>query len=81
MNTLPASDPEAITQPSLRSFLLYFLRLGTFGFGGPIALGSEIRLKSASGFRVKTIWKASRFRNFVPTAIALISFVLFLLFE
>jgi chromate transport protein ChrA len=22
----------------LREFLLYFLRLGTFGFGGPIAL-------------------------------------------
>jgi chromate transporter len=38
MNTPPASDHEAITRPSLRAFLVYFLRLGTLGFGGPIAL-------------------------------------------
>jgi chromate transporter len=29
--------------PSLREFLLYFLRLGTFGFGGPIALSGAMR--------------------------------------
>jgi chromate transporter len=29
--------------PSLREFLLYFLRLGTFGFGGPIALAGYMQ--------------------------------------
>jgi chromate transporter len=38
MNILLASDHEATTRPELRVFLLYFLRLGTLGFGGPIAL-------------------------------------------
>src|SRR5829696_6872891 len=38
-----ASTPDEAPQtkpgePRLRDFLLYFLRLGTFGFGGPIAL-------------------------------------------
>ncbi|MGA2592300.1 MAG: chromate transporter [Bryobacteraceae bacterium] len=28
---------------SLKAFLLYFLRLGTFGFGGPIALAANMR--------------------------------------
>src|SRR5438067_7246058 len=27
---------------SLRGFLVYFLRLGTFGFGGPIALAARM---------------------------------------
>src|SRR5205085_314565 len=27
---------------SLRGFLLYFVRLGTFGFGGPIALAARM---------------------------------------
>src|SRR5260370_24926729 len=27
---------------SLRNFLLYFVRLGTFGFGGPIALAARM---------------------------------------
>ena len=31
------------TQPSLWEFLLYFLRLGTFGFGGPIALAGHMQ--------------------------------------
>ncbi len=30
-------------RPSLRSFLLYFLRLGTLGFGGPIALAGHMQ--------------------------------------
>jgi chromate transporter len=38
MNSSPASDHETTTRPDLRVFLLYFLRLGTLGFGGPIAL-------------------------------------------
>jgi chromate transporter len=38
MNVLLASDPEKTKRPDLRAFLVYFLRLGTFGFGGPIAL-------------------------------------------
>jgi chromate transporter len=34
---------QARTVPvSLRSFVLYFLRLGTFGFGGPIALAARM---------------------------------------
>ena len=32
-----------LQRPSLRSFLLYFLRLGTLGFGGPIALAGHMQ--------------------------------------
>src|ERR1700722_20070968 len=32
-----------VTQPTLRQFLLYFLHLGTFGFGGPIALAAHMQ--------------------------------------
>jgi chromate transporter len=38
MNIRTAPDQDAITRPKLRTFLLYFLRLGALGFGGPIAL-------------------------------------------
>src|SRR5436190_1346635 len=38
MNIRPTSDQRTVTRPDLRTFLLYFLRLGTIGFGGPIAL-------------------------------------------
>lgn len=38
MNIRLASDHETTTRPELRALLLYFLRLGTLGFGGPIAL-------------------------------------------
>src|SRR5450755_900902 len=31
------------TQPTLREFLLYFLHLGNFGFGGPIALAGHMQ--------------------------------------
>jgi chromate transporter len=31
-------DRASTTQPTLRALLLYFLQLGAFGFGGPIAL-------------------------------------------
>jgi chromate transporter len=31
------------TQPSLREFLFYFIRLGTLGFGGPIALAGHMQ--------------------------------------
>jgi chromate transporter len=31
------------TQPKLREFLLYFLHLGTLGFGGPIALAGHMQ--------------------------------------
>ena len=34
----PKTAGTAEVQNSFREFLLYFLRLGTFGFGGPIAL-------------------------------------------
>src|SRR5258705_6985639 len=41
----PASaDPGSETVPcTMREFLLYFLRLGTFGFGGPIALAGYMQ--------------------------------------
>ncbi len=32
------SEPSPAASASLREFLLYFLRLGPTGFGGPIAL-------------------------------------------
>jgi len=38
--------PETVEQTersTLREFLLYFLRLGTFGFGGPIALAGHMQ--------------------------------------
>src|SRR5258708_20322459 len=38
MKILLASDHETTGRPELRAFLMYFLRLGTLGFGGPIAL-------------------------------------------
>ncbi len=39
-----ASLAEGVgAQPNLREFLLYFLRLGTLGFGGPIALAGHMQ--------------------------------------
>ncbi len=40
--TVEASAP-ACMPCSLREFLLYFIRLGTFGFGGPIALAGHMQ--------------------------------------
>src|SRR5512138_2441353 len=37
-----SADPSVIL-PTMRQFLLYFLRLGTFGFGGPIALAGYMQ--------------------------------------
>jgi len=34
---------KKVTQPTLRQFLFYFLHLGTFGFGGPIALAAHMQ--------------------------------------
>ena len=36
---------------SLRNFLLYFLRLGSFGFGGPIALAGYMQHDLVEGRR------------------------------
>jgi chromate transporter len=36
------SSAKSTFAPSMRDFLLYFLRLGTFGFGGPIALAARM---------------------------------------
>ncbi len=44
--TDPRAGPEAAEQTqssTMREFLLYFLRLGTFGFGGPIALAGHMQ--------------------------------------
>src|SRR6266481_3649829 len=38
MTPYPKSRENTGTQPTLRALVLYFLRLGTLGFGGPIAL-------------------------------------------
>jgi putative chromate ion transporter len=37
------APPAAVERSSLRAFLLYFLRLGTLGFGGPIALAGHMQ--------------------------------------
>jgi chromate transporter len=43
MNTAATSVERGEMQPRLREFLLYFLRLGTLGFGGPIALAGHMQ--------------------------------------
>lgn len=40
---LERSPRASVERPGLRSFLLYFLRLGTLGFGGPIALAGHMQ--------------------------------------
>ena len=40
---IPASTGETLTRPNLREFLSYFLKLGTLGFGGPIALAGHMQ--------------------------------------
>jgi chromate transporter len=41
--TSALSIESELTQPTLRQFLLYFLHLGTLGFGGPIALAGNMQ--------------------------------------
>src|SRR3989442_648669 len=43
MNTTTSSVEGGETQPKLREFLLYFLRLGALGFGGPIDLAGHMQ--------------------------------------
>jgi chromate transporter len=43
MNTTATSIESGEPQPKLREFLLYFLYLGTLGFGGPIALAGYMQ--------------------------------------
>jgi chromate transporter len=43
LNTTASGVEGAGPQPKLREFLLYFLRLGTLGFGGPIALAGYMQ--------------------------------------
>jgi chromate transporter len=46
MTTAPTSQAGAAAEPasgSLRDLLVYFLRLGSFGFGGPIALAGYMQ--------------------------------------
>src|SRR5215469_5896612 len=38
VNTSPVAQEATGTRPALRALLLYFVRLGALGFGGPIAL-------------------------------------------
>ena len=38
-----ADAEPGVTPAPLWDFLLYFLRLGTFGFGGPIALAGYMQ--------------------------------------
>lgn len=39
----PVAAPESSTLFGLRDLVAYFLRLGTFGFGGPIALAGYMQ--------------------------------------
>jgi chromate transport protein ChrA len=41
MNTTAVAPENGCAQARLREFLFYFLRLGTHGFGGPIAVDPE----------------------------------------
>ena len=43
MNTSAFSAEGGETPPTLREFLMYFLHLGTLGFGGPIALAGHMQ--------------------------------------
>src|SRR5260370_33034925 len=43
MNTMAMSAEGGETQPKLREFVLYFLHLGTLGFGAPIALAGHMQ--------------------------------------
>jgi len=43
MKPQPAIAPDPNATPELRSFLLYFLKLGSLGFGGPIALAAHMQ--------------------------------------
>src|SRR5437667_518054 len=43
-SSVPAAAPAQETEPcTMRQLLLYFLSLGTFGFGGPIALAGYMQ--------------------------------------
>jgi chromate transporter len=42
-NPASASCESATRRPALREFLVYFLNLGTLGFGGPIALAGHMQ--------------------------------------
>src|ERR1700722_14310963 len=43
MDATAPSVTDNVTQPKLIEYLLYFLRLGTLGFGGPIALAGHMQ--------------------------------------
>ena len=43
MNTSAVAPENGCAQAKLREFLFYFLRLGTYGFGGPIALAAHMQ--------------------------------------
>ena len=43
MNTQPDSTAHEPTKASLTQFVGYFLKLGTVGFGGPIALAGHMQ--------------------------------------
>jgi chromate transport protein ChrA len=43
MNSIESRIEDGEKQPKVREFILYFLRLRTFGFGGPIALAGHMQ--------------------------------------
>src|SRR5947209_12829629 len=47
----PVLDGASLAPFTLRDLLLYFLRLGTFGFGGPIALAGYMQRDLVEGRR------------------------------
>ena len=54
----PAEEQKA----PLRAFLLYFLRLGTVGFGGPIA-GTRLRRGVIFAFSIYVEFRRQRFQR------------------
>src|SRR6187549_3959714 len=43
MSTRDTAESDALASCTLRELVVYFLRLGTFGFGGPIALAGAMQ--------------------------------------
>jgi len=62
-----AAAPTAAgtVQNSLREYLLYFLRLGAVGFGGPIALAGHMQRDLVEERRWVNIGRREIFRPFV----------------
>jgi chromate transporter len=72
--TRPAPSPEGASTVlyAFRDLLLYFLRLGTLGFGGPIALAGRMQKDLVEERRSlsRTIWRVWLFSQLSPGRLA-----------